>query len=107
MYKAVPFPSNDPKYESRLPKAYLIWAKDGVCGKPGDPRPAPPEDGSRDPREMLWLLNDRTDFGPNGWDTLVGKNKVASIEALHEANHFTMMDGAKASGLSSFIKKAF
>lgn len=107
MYKAIPFPSNDPKYESRLPKAYLIWAKDGVCGKPGDPRPAPPEDGTRDPREMLWLLNDRTDFGPNGWDTLVGKNKVASIEALHEANHFTMMDGAKASGLSSFIKKAF
>ncbi|EEA24206.1 hypothetical protein TMatcc_007275 [Talaromyces marneffei ATCC 18224] len=107
LYRAVPFPINDPKYESRLPKAYLIWAKDGVCGKLGDPRPAPSEDGSRDPREMLWLLNDRTDFGPNGWDTLVGKNKVASIEALHEANHFTMMDGIKASGLSSFIKKAF
>ncbi|EED17890.1 conidial pigment polyketide synthase PksP/Alb1 [Talaromyces stipitatus ATCC 10500] len=107
MYEAVPFPSNDPKYESRLPKAYLVWAKDGVCGKPSDPRPAPSEDGSHDPREMLWLLNDRTDFGPNGWDTLVGKHKVASIEALHEANHFTMMDGSKAGGLSSFIKNAF
>jgi naphtho-gamma-pyrone polyketide synthase len=107
MYEAVPFPSNDPKYESRLPKAYLIWAKDGVCGKPGDPRPAPPQDGSRDPREMLWLLNDRTDFGPNGWDSLVGKHKVAAIKALDQANHFTMMDGAKAGGLSTFIKSAF
>lgn len=107
MYKAVPFPSIDPKYESRLPKAYMIWAKDGVCGKQGDPRPAPPKDGSRDPREMLWLLNDRTDFGPNGWDTLVGKNKVASIEAIPGANHFTMMDGDKSKALSEFIKNAF
>lgn len=107
MYRAVPFPSDDPRFQDRLPKAYLIWAKEGVCGKPGDPRPTPPEDGTRDPREMTWLLNDRTDFGPNGWDTLVGKNKLASIEALDGANHFTMMDGAKAGGLSSFIAKAF
>lgn len=107
MYKAVPFPSTDPQYEGRLPQTYLIWAKDGVCGKPGDPRPAPPEDGSRDPREMLWLLNDRTDFGPNGWDTLVGKNKVAMIECIPEANHFSMMDGLGAKSLSEFIKNAF
>lgn len=107
MYKAVPFPSSDPKYESRLPKTYLIWAKDGVCGKPGDLRPEPAPDGSRDPREMLWLLNDRTDLGPNGWNTLVGENKVAAIDSMPGVNHFTMMNGDKAKGLSTFIEKAF
>ncbi|KAH8702107.1 conidial pigment polyketide synthase PksP/Alb1 [Talaromyces proteolyticus] len=107
MYKAIPFPSKDPNFESRLPKTYLFWAKDGVCGKPGDPRPEPAPDGSRDPREMLWLLNDRTDLGPNGWDTLVGENKVTLIEAMSGVNHFTMMNGNKAKGLSGFIEKAF
>ncbi len=60
-------------------------------------------------REMLWLLNDRTDFGPNGWDTLVGKNKVASIEATARCRrtHFTMMDGAKASGLIQLHQESF
>jgi naphtho-gamma-pyrone polyketide synthase len=107
MYRAVPYPSTDPRYESRLPKTYMIWAKDGVCGKPGDPRPEAPPDGSKDPREMLWLLNDRTDFGPNGWDTLVGKNKVAKIEEIPDANHFTMMNGNKSQALASFIAKSF
>jgi naphtho-gamma-pyrone polyketide synthase len=106
-YKAVPLPSDDPQYRDRLPKTYLIWAKDGVCGKPGDPRPAPAPDGSKDPREMLWLLNDRTDFGPNGWDTLVGKDKVAAIETMSDANHFTMMKGDKGKELSSFLERVF
>jgi naphtho-gamma-pyrone polyketide synthase len=106
-YRAVPLPSDDPLLCDRLPKAYLLWAKDGVCGKPGDHRPEPPSDESKDPREMLWLLNNRTDFGPNGWDTLVGKEKVAAIRALSDANHFTMMKGAKGKELSSFIAKAF
>lgn len=100
-YKAVPFPSSD-----KLPKTYLVWAKDGVCGKPGDPRPEPPTDGSKDPREMLWLLNDRTDMGPNGWDRLVGEKNVTLIEALQGANHFTMMKGEKVKELAGFIGRA-
>lgn len=102
-YKAVPFPPSD---KNKLPKTYLVWAKDGVCGKPGDPRPAPPPDGSKDPREMLWLLNDRTDLGPNGWDGLVGEKNVALVEVLEGANHFTMMKGDKARELAGFIGKA-
>ncbi|KAJ9319649.1 hypothetical protein DTO271D3_418 [Paecilomyces variotii] len=105
-YNAVPFPFSDPELGENMPKTYLIWAKDGVCGKPGDPRPDPPTDGSKDPREMLWLLNDRTDMGPNGWDTLVGPNNVAAIEAIEGADHFTMMKGDKAAQLSAFIGRA-
>ncbi|KAL1854109.1 Type I Iterative PKS [Paecilomyces lecythidis] len=105
-YDAIPFPFSDPKLRKHMPKTYLIWAKDGVCGKPGDPRPDPPTDGSKDPREMLWLLNDRIDMGPNGWDTLVGPDNVAAIEAIEGANHFTMMKGDKGAQLSTFIGKA-
>lgn len=105
-YNAVPFPFSDPSLGDKFPKTYMIWAKDGVCGKPGDPRPEPPTDGSKDPREMLWLLNNRTDMGPNGWDTLVGPNNVAAIEAIEGADHFTMMRGDKGRQLSAFIGRS-
>lgn len=105
-YNAVPLPFDSAKWANKMPKTYLIWAKDGVCGKPGDPRPAPAVDGSEDPREMKWLLNDRTDFGPNKWDTLVGPNNIKGIGALEGANHFTMTKGEKGRELSAFMAAA-
>lgn len=105
-YKASPFPFNDKKYGDKIPKTYMVWAKDGVCNKPNDPRPAPAEDGSPDPREMLWLLNNRTDLGPNGWDTLVGPQNVGGITVMEGANHFTMTRGEKAKELAAFIASA-
>ncbi|KAJ5795215.1 hypothetical protein N7457_001814 [Penicillium paradoxum] len=102
-YKAVPFPYTDPNLAEKLPKTFLVWAKDGVCSKPGDARPAPAADGSTDPREMLWLLNNRTDLGPNGWDTLVGPKHVGGITIMEGANHFTMTRGEKAKELAAFI----
>lgn len=102
-YKAVPFPYEDPKLADKLPKTFMVWAKDGVCSKPGDARPAPAADGSADPREMLWLLNNRTDLGPNGWDTLVGPKHVGGITVMEDANHFTMTRGEKAKELATFI----
>ncbi|KAJ9488637.1 hypothetical protein VN97_g4672 [Penicillium thymicola] len=102
-YKAVPFPYTDPKLADKLPKTFMVWAKDGVCSKPGDARPAPAADGSADPREMLWLLNNRTDLGPNGWDTLVGPKHVGGITVMEDANHFTMTRGEKAKELATFI----
>lgn len=105
-YKASPFPFNDSKHAEKIPKTFLVWAKDGVCNKPNDPRPAPAEDGSPDPREMLWLLNNRTDLGPNGWDTLVGPKNVGGITIMEGANHFTMTQGAKAKELAAFIAGA-
>lgn len=105
-YRAVSLPYDDAEWAHRMPKTYLIWAKDGVCGKPGDPRPAPAADGQRDPREMAWLLNDRTDFGPNKWDTLVGPDNVSGIGVIEGANHFTMTKGAKSRELSDFLAGA-
>ena len=105
-YKASPFPFNDSKLAEKIPKTFMVWAKDGVCSKPNDPRPAPAEDGSPDPREMQWLLNNRTDLGPNGWDTLVGSKNVGGITVIEGANHFTMTQGEKAKELAAFIAGA-
>ncbi|KAL9101302.1 MAG: hypothetical protein Q9163_003414 [Psora crenata] len=84
------------------PKTYIVWARDGVCKNPGDPRPEPRAD---DPREMNWLLNNRTDFGPNGWDALLGGSDVI-VETLDDANHFTLMQGQKVLELARFVEKA-
>jgi iterative type I PKS product template protein len=68
------------------PPTLLIWATDGVCGKPGDPRPPPQAD---DPKSMKWLLENRNDFGPNGWDKLLGVENCTMVKVV--GNHFTMM----------------
>lgn len=105
-YKAVPFPFSDKELVNKIPKTYLVWAKDGVCGKPGDPRPVPASDGSKDPKEMTWLLNNRTDVGPNGWDSLVGKGNICDITVMEGSNHFTMMKGEKGKELAGFLKRS-
>ena len=70
------------------PPVLFIWAKEGVCGRPGAPRPPKQDD---DPKSMKFLLENRTDFGPNGWEKLLdvtnGRSKVVKIDG----NHFTMM----------------
>ncbi|KAL3491272.1 hypothetical protein BJX62DRAFT_251459 [Aspergillus germanicus] len=105
-YKAVPLPFNESQWEKKMPKTYLIWAKDGVCPNPSDPWPEPAPDGSKDPKEMVWLLNNRTDLGPNKWDSLVGPQNIGGITVLQGANHFTMTRGEKAKELAAFMADA-
>ena len=74
-----------PMPKGQAPKTFAIWAREGVCGKPGDPRPPPAED--EDPKPMKWLLDNRTDFGENGWAQLLGDSMQF---AQMDGNHFTM-----------------
>ncbi|KAF3386933.1 Conidial pigment polyketide synthase alb1 [Penicillium rolfsii] len=83
---------------SATPRTTIIWARDGVCKLPSDPRPEPQSD---DPKEMGWLLENRTDLGPNGWDQLVGQG--IRIESIENANHFTMVREPAATKLSEII----
>ena len=80
----------EPKLKSEkdfaAPPTLLIWARDGVCKNPEDPRPPPQED---DPKSMKWLLENRTDFGYNGWDQLLGAENCKMVSM--DGNHFTMM----------------
>ncbi|KAL2012344.1 hypothetical protein VTN00DRAFT_5062 [Thermoascus crustaceus] len=84
-------------------ETHLVYARDGICKYPSDPRPKIRPD---DPREMLWLLNNRTDFSGRGWDELVGAQNL-KIQVLDDVNHFSMMaPGPKIQDLSIFIRRA-
>lgn len=85
------------------PKTYILWAEDGVC-KGIDTRPEYRDD---DPREMRWLLENRTNFGGNNWDVLLGERNL-SIERIQNANHFTMLrKGKNTERVAAFIRTAF
>ena len=83
------------------PPTLLIWATDGVCGKPGDPRPPPQPD---DPKSMKWLLENRTDFSANGWDKLLGVENCTMVKVV--GNHFTMMKPPVVSPTMPPLRKA-
>jgi thioesterase domain-containing protein len=68
------------------PRTAAIWCTDGVCPNPDDPRPPPAEE--EDPAPMKWLLNNRTDFGDNGWSQLLGDRMEYYVMG---GNHFSMM----------------
>ena len=61
-YLPVPFSS-----PVGAPVTRIIYARDGLCKNPGDPRPELPLDEAEDTREMTWLLNNRTNFSGEGW----------------------------------------
>ncbi|EFX02617.1 polyketide synthase [Grosmannia clavigera kw1407] len=79
-YTAEPIPKD------RCPKVVLIWCEDGVCHLPTDPRPEPYPEG-----HALFLLDNRTDFGPNRWDEFLDVDKMM-IRHM-PGNHFSMMHG--------------
>ncbi|KAI9688899.1 MAG: Type I Iterative PKS [Bathelium mastoideum] len=83
----------------RVP-TYAVWAREGVCGKPGDPRPPPAE--GEDPKPMKWLLNNRTDFGDNGWGQLLGTENMTF--ATMDGNHFTMMRDEHGETLGGLLR---
>ena len=73
---------------SKVPQTLAIWAREGVCNDASSvdyPRPAAGEES----RSTSWMLDDRTDLGPNGWDALLGPGKVSGVGV--PGNHFTMM----------------
>ena len=71
---------------SQSPKTFAIWARDGVCKDPSDPRPGLDDEQNLSKK---WLLDGRVDFGPNGWDELLGRDNVSGVGV--PGNHFTMM----------------
>ncbi|KAL1594334.1 Type I Iterative PKS [Paraconiothyrium brasiliense] len=82
-YKPQPVPASA---AARAPKVLAIWARHGVCRYPDSPRPEVRGDESK---SMKWLLNNRTDFGPNGWDRLLA-DSTFTFEKV-DGNHFTLM----------------
>lgn len=85
------------------PQTHLVYARDGVCNKPDMPRP---EMGPDAPREMVWLVNSRTDFSGEGWASLVGREEMR-ITVLSDVNHFSIIaPGPHMVDLAGFIQRA-
>ncbi|KAH0538586.1 Type I Iterative PKS [Glutinoglossum americanum] len=97
--KALTAYNPEPMDFKKAPKTYAIWCRDGVCKNPGDPRPPPSAD---DPASMKWLLENRTDFGCNGWDQLLGADNM--VNSNMGGNHFTMMKDPLAPELCRHIQ---
>ena len=88
---------------SRQLRIHIVYARDDLAKYPGDPRPPTRPD---DPRDMLWILNNRTDFSASGWASLVGVGNVA-VQVLDDVNHFTLLaPGSKIQRLRDFIQRA-
>jgi naphtho-gamma-pyrone polyketide synthase len=76
----------------------ILYARDGLVKGIVGPKPELRDD---DPREMRWLLEDRTDFQADGWKQLVGgATAVRTIEVLDSVNHFSLM--AHGSHMATF-----
>ncbi|KAK4144292.1 polyketide synthase [Dichotomopilus funicola] len=92
-YDAAPIPKD------KCPKVMSIWCEDGVCHLPDDPRPEPYPKG-----HALFLLDNRSDFGPNRWDEYLDIDKMQFRHM--PGNHFSMMNGSLAKQLQGFLREA-
>ncbi|KAJ4306093.1 hypothetical protein N0V88_000889 [Collariella sp. IMI 366227] len=89
----------EPVPKDKCPQVLAIWCEDGVCKLPTDPRPEPYPKG-----HALFLLDNRSDFGPNQWDELVDVEKMTFRHM--PGNHFSMMLGDYADQLRGFVQEA-
>ncbi|KAH6842858.1 hypothetical protein B0I37DRAFT_383042 [Chaetomium sp. MPI-CAGE-AT-0009] len=82
-------------------RTWMVWAADGV--DEGGEIGIRPED----PRNMTWLLRKRTGDGlkTNGWDFLVGKDKI-EVEIVPGANHFSLMQKPAVTKMGAFLNRA-
>jgi hypothetical protein len=78
----------EPTHLPDAPSSLIVYARDGVCKNPKGPKMEIKPD---DPREMIWLLNNRTDFEASGWKNVVGSDKL-SVRVVDRVNHFTIME---------------
>ena len=71
----------------KCPLVTAIWCEDGVCKLPSDPRPDPFPYG-----HAQFLLDNRTDFGPNLWDRYLSKEKIIChrMPGNHVSNSYSM-----------------
>ncbi|KAI1412620.1 polyketide synthase [Hypoxylon sp. FL1857] len=87
-----------------LPKVSIIWAATCIADNPRLPKLAPHPD---DTEGMKFLLERRTDFGPNGWDALFpGRERDIVIDRVEGAHHFSMMREPYSWKLAEFLVKA-
>ncbi|KAL2867847.1 type I polyketide synthase [Aspergillus lucknowensis] len=79
------------------PTTLIIWAHEGVD-------PSTNGAHSSNPTEC-WILEDRNDLGPYGWESLLTLQKTSTV--FVPGNHFTMMTDQHAIILSQQLREYF
>lgn len=97
-YRPRPFP----RPIKEQPKMIVLWARRGVCDNRSVSRPARQ---ATEPRVMTWLLDVRSDFGPNGWDKLVDKSRFTFTTI--DADHFSMMNRPQVTEVGMRVASLF
>ncbi|KAK3292578.1 polyketide synthetase PksP, partial [Chaetomium fimeti] len=82
-------------------RTWMVWAADGVDER-GEIEIRP-----EDPRNMTWLMRKRSgeDLKTNGWDFLVGRDKI-EVEIVPGANHFSLMQKPAVTKMGAFLNRA-
>ena len=95
-YNASPLP------RGHSPKTYLVWAAKGTDNLTGFPyrHLITPEESE----DLGFLMDDKSDFGPRGWEKLV--EGEIQIERAMTSNHFTITRNEGAKMVSELIRKA-
>ncbi|KAF2149698.1 polyketide synthase [Myriangium duriaei CBS 260.36] len=73
---------------ARTMDVLIIWASKGLMAGKDIARYRSPNGTSE--AGLSFLLDDKTDFGARGWDTLLPDSRI-NIVAVEGANHFTLM----------------
>lgn len=68
------------------PKTLIIWARDGLCKNPRDQK-FPRSVGEA--KSVKFLLDNRLDLGPMGWDKLLGEENIITMPV--PGNHFSLI----------------
>lgn len=92
-YTAVPIEAE------KAPLTTMIWCEHGVCKEESDPRPEPYPYG-----HAQFLLENKTDLGPNLWDTFLPEEKIVCTSM--PGNHFSIMAGEGAKRLGELLGEA-
>ncbi|KAL2846353.1 melanin synthase [Aspergillus pseudoustus] len=91
-----------PSYLTRtpgtVPSTLIVWAREGVDPTAGSSA------ASSNPTES-WILDDRGDAGPNGWELLLPAQKISTRSVA--GNHFTMMAGQNVVSVSRILQEYF
>ncbi|KAF4632140.1 hypothetical protein G7Y89_g5985 [Cudoniella acicularis] len=88
---------------SKMPPTTTIWARDGLVPTADSPQPEWDSNVPM-PNSMKWLCENKTNLGPNGWETLVGRKNISCVST--PGNHFTMMRSPITDEVAACIKEA-
>ncbi|EME39092.1 polyketide synthase [Dothistroma septosporum NZE10] len=83
-----------PLQTKKMPNVGLIWADSTVMK----------EDEAPKMKGMHFMIQKRTNFGPDGWDEVCPGAKFEIVKAV-DTNHFTLMTKARVNYVSDLIDK--